>query len=332
MEKITYGLEEEVFVCEPLSPSLSSFLYLARLLAKDPVYYYQHTASNLTRGRDIKQGLVSGVEISTAICPTISSLIKDLKKRRQDLIRAVGQEGLIVPLGHLINKDASTNVCAWQVHLGVPKDKIHLIYNNLAYFLPLLILAGANSPYKNETYFGQSYRMKVGYAIGPLKKDPTLRFQDLIISRRLGTIEIRVFDSLWDLERIRKILEIIQAITKIQKPLPFRRSKYARLRSQIIKKGFILELEPLYQQLCAFYPLSRDFFLSTPADQVVQLYNRYGLLGTYSALDNAYRFGPLKPQKIPPLKKKRFQSFLAFGFYYSLKAPYNLWKWLKEKD
>ena len=76
-----FGLEEEVFIIDAEKPTLLSLYYLAKLLKKDPRYYYFHTASNFARGKDIKECLMGGVEIATGIHDNTSDLIKDLAQR-----------------------------------------------------------------------------------------------------------------------------------------------------------------------------------------------------------------------------------------------------------
>ncbi len=327
---LTFGLEEEVFLLEKEKPSLQSLYYLARLLKKNPLFYFTHSASNFAQGKDLKVSLMGGVEIATEIKNRPSELIEDLKKRREDLIEACRNECLIIPLGSLLHLSAPTLTCALQVHIGGFKDPDR-VYQNLAYFLPLLILATANSPAYNGKYFGPSYRLANSFAIGPLKEEDYLsRFQDLIISRRLKTIEIRVFDPIWDLERLKKVLEIIEAIVKIEEELPFDYQKYRELREKVTRYGYCKEVEFLYRELNNYFACPKELFLRPPAEQVWFAYQKMGLEKTYSALDNAYREGEFKPseKKIPP--PRLWKKIAGFSFYYLPKLPYISWKFLRE--
>ena len=72
----TFGVEEEVFITEPERPTIRSLYFLAKLLARNPRYYYTHSASNFSRGPDLRQGLMSGVEISTAIHHDVEALVR----------------------------------------------------------------------------------------------------------------------------------------------------------------------------------------------------------------------------------------------------------------
>lgn len=326
-EKPIYGIEEEVFVTEPEKPSLKSLYYLAGMLKKDIRFYYTHTASNFARGKDISQGLMSGVEISTATHSDVPSLLDDLVGRRYDLISFC--EGLIVPLGHLINYDAPTNACALQIHVGGIKNK-ERAYKNLAYFLPLLTLLTVNSPGVNGEYYGQSFRIDKSYAIGPFQDDWEYRFQDIIYAKRLGTIELRIFDPVWDLDRIGLLVNLIDAIVRADKDYPFSREKYNRIRSQIALTGYCDQLEQPYSELNELHQISPDLFLNTYSDKVWDFYQEKGLFHTYSALDNAYRTGVFMPNRVPEQNEDLVKIGLGLAGYYVPKLPYVLWKYWRE--
>jgi gamma-glutamyl:cysteine ligase YbdK (ATP-grasp superfamily) len=327
LEKPAYGIEEEVFVTEPEKPSLKSLYYLAGMLKKDVRFYYTHTASNFARGKDVSQGLMSGVEISTTVHTDICNLMDDLRARRLDL--ATLCEGLIVPLGHLINYDAPTNVCSLQIHIGGITN-LERAYKNLAYFLPLLALLTINSPGFNGQYFGQSFRIDRSFAIGPLREDWDYRFQDIIFAKRLGTIELRIFDPVWDLERVRLLMSLIDAIVKAKREYPFLREQYNSLRSQIAATGYCHEAEQFYEELNALYPVPKDKFCNTCSDQVWSFYQEEGLLNTYSALDNGYRTGIFFPSRVPQQNADLLKIGLGFAGYYIPKLPYVLWKYWRE--
>jgi hypothetical protein len=328
-ESLRFGLEEEVFLIEDKNPSLQSFFYLAKLMKKDPSFYYFHSASNFSRGRDILKCFMSGVEISTKAVSNPQELIEDLKKRRGDLIEVSDNECLIIPLGSLIHLDAPTLTCALQIHLS-GLSEVDKVYWNLAYFLPLLTLLTINSPGRGGSYFGQSYRIFHSFAIGPISDNPWHRFQDIIISRRLKTIEIRVFDPCWDLEKIEILLKIISALVQIEERLPFEKTSYRLRREKVALYGYCKEIEPLYRKLASIFPIERSCFTRTPADEVWHFYEKYGLETTYATLDNAYRNGQFK--KVPPkhFKTSVWRKIVGFSGYYLPKIPYNLWKFGRE--
>lgn len=323
----TYGIEEEVFVTEPERPTLKSLYYLARLLWKNPRRNYFYTASNFARGQDIKQGLMSGIEIATDAHSDVESLMADFVSRRRELIEVV--DGLIVPLGHLINYSAPTNTCALQLHIGDVED-MPRVYRNLTHFLPILVLLTINAPYSGGRYFGQSFRIASSYAIGLLEEDWTARFQDIIFARRLRTIEVRVFDPVWDLNRVRILVEAIDRIVNFDGDLGLDIEQYNRWRGRIVREGYLDELDDLYIELSSIYNVPKDLLFRTPANEVRDFYEKNGLVKTYSALDNAYRNGVFESRPIPEIKGDSIKAALGFAGYYIPKLPYILWKFWRE--
>lgn len=324
----TFGLEEEVFVVEPEKPSLKSLYYLSKLMWRDPGRHYRLTASNFSRGRDVKQALMGGVEIATGVHDNAGELLDDLEGRRREL--AGVSEGLIAPIGHLINLSTPTNVCALQIHVGGVPD-IDLAYNNLAYFLPVLTLLTINAPYAGGVYTGQSFRMAHGYAIGKLKEDALDRFQDLIISKRLGTIELRVLDPVWDIKRVETLARAVEAIALINSRLPFERAAYNAIRGRIAAEGYVEELRPLYNELNAVVDVPENMLTRTASDEVKDFCEEHGYLMTYTALDRGYRNGVFEPGNVPENKAAAFKSMAGLAGYYVPKLPYVIWKYLKEK-
>lgn len=327
--RVTLGLEEEVFVCEPEAPRLGSLAYLAKLVWSDPKRHYLRTASNMPRSADLRQGLMSSVEISTGIHDDADELVDDIAQRRSELARAVGADGLIVPLGHLLQNDTPTNVAALQFHVGTPDRE--RAYRNLGYALPLLALMSADSPGASGRRWGQSYRMARGFAIGPLRDDPTFRFQDLIVSKRLGTIEVRVLDPVWDLRRVRVLARAIRRIAGLDFDLPFERGAYNAVREVVARQGWSSELEPVHATVSQFADVPMELMTRTAADDVWTLFHQVGLVPTYSALDNAYRTGVFAPRPVAAMGSSIVRTLCgAFG-YYAPKFPYTAWKYLNER-
>jgi len=320
---LRWGLEEEVFITEPLRPTLQSLYYLARLLWRNPRKYYLHTACNFTRGRDCLGGLMSSVEISTGVHRDVGSLVEDLKGRRQELARAC--PSLLVPLGHLFDREEPTNISGMHIHISGFSDW-EKAYRNVVYFLPLLALAMANSPVAGNRPFGYSYRWAHGFALGPLRPDRYYRFQDVIHAKRLKTLEIRVFDPVWDLDRIRILLECLEALVTSPREYPGDIEVYNQLRFRVAREGYIEDLRRLYRELVKLYPLPEDLLSSPPAVQVRDLWEREGTLSTYSALDNAYRNGVLAPRSLPAVEISPFLMLVGFLGYYLPRIPYNLKK------
>jgi len=265
--RVTLGLEEEVFIAAPTRPTLDALYALAKLLWRNPRYYYKHTASNFARGRDARQCLMSSVEIATRPHTDIDALLGELRTHRAALADAAG-DAYIVPVGHLFDLDAPTNTAGLHIHIGVPAERQQTVYANLAHFLPLLILLSASSPYAGGRYFGQSYRVAASFAIGALRDDPYYRFQDLILSRRLGTIEIRACDPVWDLARLRVLLEAVQAIAQLPTAHPIDRERYAALRHQAACVGYTPDLQALHRELRAVYEIPEALLETTIADEL----------------------------------------------------------------
>ena len=324
----TFGLEEEVFVLEPDLPSLNSLYYLSKLLWKNPKLNYRLTASNFSRGADTRQALMSGVEVATKVHDNPDDLVDDLARRRVDL--SAVSEGLIAPIGHLINLSTPTNVCALQLHVGNVAD-LEIAYGNLAHFLPVLNLLAVNSPYAGGVYFGQSFRMAHGYSIGKLKEDPYYRFQDIIITKRLGTIELRSPEPVWDLKRVRVLATAAAAIAEIKKPIPLNREAYNGARGGVAKDGYTDALSALYNELKQIVDVPEEMIKNTASDEVKDFYAEHGLTKTYSALDNGYREGVFAARQLPQVKSKALKSLAGLAGYYVPKFPYVVWKYLKEK-
>ncbi len=325
-----YGIEEEVFITEPKRPTLKSFYYLARLLAKNPAFYYTHSAHNFARGADVKQGMMSGVEISAAMESDVEALADDLARRRADLCSVA--TGLIVPTGHLFDYEAPTNTCAIHVHISGVSDKQRLYYN-LIHFLPVLSLFTINSPMAASNYFGQSYRMAKSWAIGPIKRDWKVRFQDIIYSRRLGTIELRVCDPCWDMNRIRWLLRAVKAISELDETLDPAIDRYNSMRDNICRNGLLDEYAGLVDELQKLTRFPAELVYDTASNEIYEAYQTHGLLGAYSALDNGYRNGIFEPRPVDEQQRAAIglcQGLAGFVGYFVARLPYYAWKGLVE--
>lgn len=324
----TFGIEEEVFITEPERPTLRSMYYLAKLLARDPRFYYTHSAHNFARGSDLKQGLMSGVEISTGIHEDIDALVDDLIRRRAQLASVAS--GLIVPIGHLANYEAPTNTSAIHIHIGGVEDNTR-VYNNLLHFLPVLGLFTINSPFVAGRYFGQSYRIHKSFAIGPIRKDWSVRFQDLIYSKRLGTIELRICDPCWDTDRIRHLLNAVKAIVELCEELEPNIERYNAIRDEVARRGLLDETSDLVTELRSITDFPMDMLAHTASDETKEMYEREGLLGLYSALDSGYRNGSFEPREVPQKQRSHItEGIVGFVGYFVPRLPYYVSKGLKE--
>ncbi len=324
---MTYGIEEEVFILQGGRPSLESLFYLASLLRSRGYFNYFHTASNFSHSLDLHTGLMAGIEISTEVCHDINSLMEALLRRRRELGDV--SSGLIVPVGHLFDEDCPSKTCGMHVHIGGLSD-IRKAYRNLAHFLPLLSLVTANSPYMSGEYFGCSYRIHSCPFIGPLRDDPWYRFQDIIISRRLRTLEMRIFDPVWDASRIRKLLEVIEKIIEIRDDISLDRSFYISARIEAATSGSGKFTGELFNQLKEFCDIEEDLFEVTPSDMVKDFYSGNGQKATFSALDNAYRNGRFEPVDSPEKEPSIAKIGIGFIGYFLPRLPYTVWKVCRE--
>ncbi|MCX8052376.1 MAG: hypothetical protein N3B12_01080 [Armatimonadetes bacterium] len=323
-----FGIEEEVFITEPERPTIRSLYYLARLLARNPVFYYTHSAHNFTRGKDLKEGLMSGVEISTAIYEDPDLVVDDLAHRRADL--AAVTSGLIVPVGHLLDIDTPTNTCAVHIHISGISDR-QRVYSNLIHFLPILPLFTINSPMVAGRYFGQSYRMSSSFAIGPIRNDWTVRFQDVILSKRLKTIELRVCDPCWNLDRVRYLVRAVAAIASLDETLDPAVETYNTLRNEICRRGLLEETAHLAEELQSLVDFPMEMLTRTASDELYEAYKAGGLLAAYSALDNGYRNGIFKPREVPIKRKSHIGAgMLGFAGYFVPRLPFYAFKGLRE--
>ncbi|BCW94776.1 MAG: glutamate-cysteine ligase family protein [Fimbriimonadales bacterium] len=334
---ITLGLEEEVFITTPTRPSLDALYALAKLLWRNPRYYYKHSASNFSRGRDARRCLMSSVEIATRPHTDIGSLLDELQAHRAALADAAG-DAYLVPVGHLLDLDAPTNTAGLHIHIGAPADRAPIVYANLAHFLPLLILLSASSPYAGGRYFGQSYRVARSFAIGALRDDPYYRFQDLILSRRLGTVEIRVCDPVWDIQRLRVLLQAAQAIAQLPTARPIDRTRYAALRHQAACVGYTPDLQALRHELAAIYEIPEALLQETISDAIHACLtprsyepcpadaSRESLLRAYACLNHAYRTGRWEPVAPHSVRPSAWRGLLGVMGYYAPRLPYMAYK------
>ena len=84
----------------------------------------------------------------------------------------------------------------------------------------MLALASASSPYFGAGGAGPLSRVAASFALGELGPDSRERFQDLIVTRRLGTVELRVLDPVPDPERLWAILQAIERVARSRKRCP----------------------------------------------------------------------------------------------------------------
>ncbi len=328
MGTVQYGIEEEVYLVQRGKPSLESFYCLASLLWKKGFFNYAHTAVNLSHASDIKTGIMGGIEVSTEICGDALSAVEALLKRREALSEA-SSSGLIIPLGSLADIEAPTKTCGMHIHVG-GLYSIDKVYTNIARFLPLLMLLTASSPCVNGVRYGNSYRAGNCPFIGPLNGNRLDRFQDIIISRRLKTIEIRIFDTVWDIQRIKTLMEILDEIVKMENKLEYDPVFYRAAREESASLGYGERTQELYKELSGVYSCSEELFKSTPADFIYEYIKTNGRDRAYSALDNCYRNRIFEPGKTDGHMPNPLKIGIGLAGYYIPKIPYSVWKTCRE--
>ena len=321
----TLGLEEEVFVLFEGQPSTASLLDLARLLWRDPGRNLGGTASNFTRKLP---GLMSTVEISTGVHAGPDTLLNEVFARRAQLSAAT-RSGLIAPVGMLIQDDPY-HTAGLHLHLGVAPGQRERAYRNVARFLPVLVLASASSPWRGRARYGQSYRVHASFALGPLREDRLYRFQDLIVTRRLGTLELRALDPVWERARLHAIVDAAWRLAGLKRNLPFERAAYNALREVYPKGGLtpaVRELALELHDLTGFDPAWAE---RTEADRLADLEAREGAGAVWRSLDGAYRHGVFAPSDTPDRRPARWRGAAGLALYYGPKLPYIAYKGWRE--
>lgn len=328
-DTVTLGLEEEVFVLEQgrLTPTLQSLDYLRRLYWSNPKRYRRHSASNFAKGKDREQCFMGSIEVATAIHTNPESLIEDLILRRTEFATAT-RGGLVVPVGSLFTLNSPSNTASSHVHVGVPKEQRLRVYRNLAYFLPVLAVVSASSPWLAGRPFGASARIAQRGLLGPLQDDVEFRFQDVIVSKRLGTIELRVLDPIAEVNRLREILSAIHAIANFQGELPFDREEYNRERDSWALVGANAFVLRRLEELQAIYPLSKSLLTDTMSQRLDRLARALGVRAAYREADRVWR----EPTGVKLCTKKHEPLRVVTGIagFYALRLPYIVYKGYKE--
>lgn len=326
---MTLGVEEEVFVLEQgrLTPTLQSLDYLRRLWWSAPRTYWATTHSNFARGEDRRECFMGSIEVATGVHAQVDSLLDDLLALRTALAKAAAG-ARIVPTGALFTLRSPSNTASTHIHVGVPARERERVYRNLAAFAPLFALASANSPYAGGRRFGLSYRLAEPSLIGPLREDPEYRFQDLIISKRLGTIELRLCDPIPELSRLREVLGAVRAVAAWGGTVRFCREEYNRERKSWTLSGktkYVQGRLSEVEQICSFDASLLDRPLTV---RIGDLADSEGVEAAYAELDRIWREPTGVPANPPVTSAWRVVSGLLG--YYAVRVPWIAWKGYKE--
>lgn len=337
---ITYGLEEEVFVLHGGQTQLGSLWNMGQLLWQDPQRNWAATATNFRRGAAAKRELMSSVEVSTPVEFSAATLFVVAMSRRAALSRVFGS-GQLIALGALPNSDRY-HTAGLHIHIGVSKAERQRVYNNLVYFLPILALASASSPYFGGGSQGPLSRVASSFALGLLGSDPYDRFQDIIITRRLGTIELRVLDPVPDPERLWAILQAVERIAQLPGALPQSRQHsrehdttlenalldgysaledYNALRVKLLS-GDTPALLGRAAELFELTGFAPHWLTDTEAMRVQSHTEAHGWASTCAHLDGLYRSGIWQDMGTPHAPLPAWQGYAGFARYYLPKLPY----------
>lgn len=270
---------------------------------------------------------MGSIEISTGVHLSPESLVEDLVERRKALARAA-EGAMVVPTGSLFTLSSPSNTASTHIHVGVPRERRRQVYENLARVAPILAIASANSPFAGGKRYPLSYRLQVPGLIGPLREHPEYRFQDLIVSKRLGTIELRLFDPIPELDRLCAILGAIQAVAAYPETLSFSREKYNLERgkwTQGCVTEYVEESLEILITICDFDPK----WLRSPLSRGIgDLAEEQGFAAAYQELDRIWR----RPTGVsltlrPPSSARALTGLVG---YYAVRLPWIAYKGYKE--
>ena len=270
---------------------------------------------------------MGSIEMATGVHEEIEHLLEDLMERRAEFARAA-HGGMIVPVGALFTLDSPTNTASSHVHIGVPKQERDRVYENLAYFAPVLAVAAANSPWAAGKDFGLSYRMAQPGCLGPLREDREYRFQDVIISKRIGTIEMRVFDPMPEIFRLREVLEGVVAIAAWPGKASFDRDTYNNERKSWTVHGLTPYVENLWSEMKDIYPLAHELLESPLTDRLRHLAHEQSIEAAYRESERLWREGTdVAPEQRP---HSRLRTITGLAGYYAVRLPFMAYKGYKE--
>ncbi len=316
---LTFGLEEELFVLYQGRSSLGSLWPMGQLLWQEPGRNWAATATNFRRGKAAWREPMSSVEVSTGIEGSAATLFMATMARRAELSRLF-TTGQLVALGALPSSDRY-HTCGLHVHIGVPANQTRRVYGNLAYFLPVLTRASSSSPYfARQLHPDGLGRVSASFALGRLGDDRYERFQDIIITRRLGTIELRVLDPVPDPERLWAILKAIEGVARLPHTLPFEAEMYNALRAEALT-GYSSNLQVRAQELQDTTGFDPHWAEHTEAQRVVAHTQQHGWASTLAHLDGLYRTGLWQDLATPHPRPPHWQGPAGFARYYLPKLP-----------
>lgn len=321
---LKFGIEEEVFIVDKGKPAIDSLYPLYSLVRSNPSFYYLHTAVNMARGRDLLDFFVASVEISTGVAGSPEEAVEQLKFIRMDFLKNCPQKVACVGMLPNLTENESL-VSGLHIHLSGDFD-LERKRMQIAYYLPALMLITANSPSLSNDFL--SNRALKNPFSGVVLFDSYERFQDIIISRRLKTLEIRVFDPCPELKRYLVLLKVLEQIVKDEEEVEFEAVSYSQLREESAKFGMESEqVRSLVRKLCERFGLDESLFATPPAIWTRKVFSEHDEDSAYRILDEAYRQGiQFEGSQLP----KALRAIVGFVGYYIPRLPYTTYKFLKE--
>lgn len=306
------GIEEEFFIIdeESLFPVSCAPKLILKLLGKNSYYLTKSTMESPVDKELFKTGFPI-IELKTAPHSDVDCLMDEIRHHRGTLKDAAREEHLsMVPSGlhpvHDPKKDSRLLCCAIHVHIsGYPLKKAFFA---LLQHIPELIALTANSPFLNEKTCGKAMRTIYSYAIG-VPTDFYKRAGDVIINRKLQTVELRVCDTQIISNNVFKfvhlILGIIDSHCKAEKPENKLSQDLERKRfAAAIGGKFALnhEFEELFEEILpslsefgtakTVYEYIMDEF--SPADFQINIAEKYGMASVIESLWASFQEDKLK--------------------------------------
>jgi gamma-glutamyl:cysteine ligase YbdK (ATP-grasp superfamily) len=164
--------------------------------------------------------------------------------------------------------------------------------------------------------------------LGPLRQDREYRFQDIIVSKRLGTIEMRIFDPIPEIFRLREIVDCLIAIAAYKGQVPFSREDYNARRKKWTVEGRTPWITERWQELQQIYAFPTDLLENTLSDRLRAIAEENSIEAAYAEVERIWREGTDISPEYRPYSRLRAAAGLAG--YYAIRLPFMAYKGYKE--
>lgn len=303
------GVEEEFFILdeETLFPTSATPKLILKLVKKNGCYFTKSTMESPIDKESFKVGFPI-IELKTSPHKDLDCLLDEIRHHRGTLGDVASEEHLLIlPSGlhpaHDPRRNSRLLCCALHVHVsGYPLKKAFFA---LANHVPELIALTANSPFLNGKTHGKTMRTLYSYAIG-VPTDFYKRASDLIINRKLGTVELRVCDTQVVTKDVFNLVHVIlgiidshcEAETKLGRDLERERFMAAiggksALKSEVkeLYEGILPSLSEFGTAKTVYEYLMNE---SPPADFQIKVAKRYGISNVIESLWASFQGDKLK--------------------------------------